>query len=812
MAYNSKFTGAQIDALLDASEAMKTSKEDVANKVTSIGADATDEQYPSAKAVKDLIDSHTFPIINNLTVGGEASALSAEMGKLLNEKILSISLANGEDGKVYIAVNGVNQGNGVNLQTGRVEVWADVITSDGSLTIANGQTAQLGVKLSVMPSQSQTITIASSKADVALSVSSLTFTESNWNAFQFITLTNNYNDMGDLDVTITLTNSDPLLTNTSVFVLAKGISYENLVDTTIPAGAHTVTAADFETVTVVQTKGLGLRNYNAQYTNIFVPKTIEYNGSTYITVLASGFAFKNNTSLQYVEIEDGVKGSEYGTTVTRFDLNGLFVGCTSLIGVKYGGSEMIEMNGMFDGCSSLLFFDGLDRQTNATNMMSVFKSCSSLEYVQDLSALTKITNLQSIFDGCSNLVRILGMPHELISTSVSGATMYNHCSKLTEAIIPKGVNDLFYACRGATSLRKLDVYAESTFKRISSVFDGCSNLKVYCVEGSDAYTQLHTAYASDTTVKILTYGGGELPAVIVWGDSTSSPNTSWNEWPARLQTKIGASLEVKNQAVSGEYTTSTSARQGGNALSVGAFEIPATTDAVQIVLKSADNQTFGTNPVFSAGASFNPCTISGVKGSISQSSWNYYFKRLEAGIAVSVSADTPVTSDQDALFNNADAIMLVLIGCNSGWNGNASTLLNQVNLMVQHFVAAGGTKYIIAGAFSGKFMRTEADRDEIFAFETLAATQFGNNWLNLRQYLIANGLTENNLTATASDTERMALGQVPGSLLGGGTPSNIVMYPSTSSDDTHPNAYGANSMMLAFFHKGVSLGYWSDNE
>lgn len=55
MAYNSKFTGAQIDALLDASEAMKTSKEDVANKVTSLDADATDAQYPSAKAVKDAL-------------------------------------------------------------------------------------------------------------------------------------------------------------------------------------------------------------------------------------------------------------------------------------------------------------------------------------------------------------------------------------------------------------------------------------------------------------------------------------------------------------------------------------------------------------------------------------------------------------------------------------------------------------------------------------------------------------------------------------------------------------------------------------
>ncbi len=57
MAYNSKFTGAQIDALLDASGAMQTSKEDVANKVTSINADADDVHYPSAKAVKEAIES-----------------------------------------------------------------------------------------------------------------------------------------------------------------------------------------------------------------------------------------------------------------------------------------------------------------------------------------------------------------------------------------------------------------------------------------------------------------------------------------------------------------------------------------------------------------------------------------------------------------------------------------------------------------------------------------------------------------------------------------------------------------------------------
>ena len=56
MAYNSKFTGAQIDALLDTSEAMKTSKEDTANKVTSLD-NPSDVTFPTSKAVADCIDS-----------------------------------------------------------------------------------------------------------------------------------------------------------------------------------------------------------------------------------------------------------------------------------------------------------------------------------------------------------------------------------------------------------------------------------------------------------------------------------------------------------------------------------------------------------------------------------------------------------------------------------------------------------------------------------------------------------------------------------------------------------------------------------
>ena len=86
MAYNSKFTGAQIDALLDASEAMKTSKEDVANKVTSLAADATDEQYPSAKAVKDAIQKET----TRATIAEQGNAQAIATKENLTNKVTSI--------------------------------------------------------------------------------------------------------------------------------------------------------------------------------------------------------------------------------------------------------------------------------------------------------------------------------------------------------------------------------------------------------------------------------------------------------------------------------------------------------------------------------------------------------------------------------------------------------------------------------------------------------------------------------------------------------------------------------------------------
>lgn len=733
----------------------------------------------------------------------------------IKELIATIRLGKGQDGFIYVYVAGEQQGYGLNLDTGEIEVptiYGDVVAEPSSLSIPEGQSLRLAIKLSQKPTVNQTVGISTDSPYITLSASTLTFTEGNWNSFQYVNVTNTYSGMGSIESSIVLKNSDPLLTETTIPVTISGITYDDVVDTTIPTGMHTITADDF-TEARISGSSVILLAYNAEYTNIYVPEYIDVNGTQRKVRLANtstnGPTFRGNTTLEYVTIADGIGANTTGSSDTDRNWEQLFKGCTSLVGVKYEGNDITSLKSTFDGCSSLEFFDGLDKQTQNGSLYYAFNGCSSLDYVQDLSAMTVVGNMQSAFNGCSSLKLVFGFMTALSGTSAAFNAAFSNCALLTEGTIPLNAGNISYAFRGCSALRRVDCLATAAFSNTTSCFANDTNVSVYCIAGSEAYSSLLNAYGSSSEIHILTNDGSSLPNIVVWGSSGSSPNTSWREWPLRLMDMLpNNTWNLKNQAVSGEYTTSAAARQGGNTISLSAFEIPATTEKVAVTATTADGQTFGSNPVWSGGGNYNPCHIGEIDGYLTSTGGTVYFNRKVAGTATAISAGSTVISNNDGQYNNADAVMLVLIGNNSGWNSNPATLVNQIRLMVNHFTANGGTKYIVSGPYSGKYLRSASGVTNVQAFEALAAEEFGTHWFSLRQYLIDNGLSQNNLTASTTDTERMAIGQVPGSLLGGGTPTNIVMYPSTSDDDVHPNAYGANSMALAFYQKGVALGYW----
>ena len=504
-------------------------------------------------------------------------------------------------------------------------------------------------------------------------------------------------------------------------------------------------------------------------------------------------SFYHNTTIQYVTFEDGALVGDAGAPLGG-GCSDTFNGCTSLIGVSNFPTGATGLSGTFAGCTSLKFVDNLDKLTNINSLNQAFLNCSAIDYVQDLSGITG-TGLERTFRGCSSLKAILGLPQPSSAKTFAYAFMQTQVKKVT---FPVNCSNLTYAFNSNGSVEEITILAtELGSSALSSMISNADpTVTIYAPAESTTLSTLQTMYASSSKITVNAIGGGSLPSIVVWGDSTSSPNKPWVEWPARLQTKLGTSdYLVKNEAVSGEWTTSTAARQGGDAMHTDAFTIPADTTATLVTLTTADNQTFSSAPIFSAGGSFNPCKISGVDGTISRNGSSYYFTRRAAGSAVQVAADTVVTSNQDALFNNADNIMLINIGHNAGWNGNAATLVNQMKLMVNHFLALGGTKYIVTGPWSGTWIATSDGWATTQQVAALAAAEFGSHWLDLPGDMALNAETDNpEWEPTEADYQYMAQGKTPMSL---------------TYDNTHPTTYGANSQMMAFYRKGVALGYWT---
>lgn len=701
-------------------------------------------------------------------------------------------------------------------------VYGEVVLDVNAISVKGGNTATFNVKLSEEPTQNQTVSIYAD--GVTISPASLTFTTTTWDTYQTVTVTTEAVD-DDTIYRIQLVNSDPLMTETTLMLTVKGIGYEDFVDTTIPTeGRHILTADDF-TSTNTNSGYIRLYGYNAEYTNVVVPATINGKIPWILcpdsAVTASNSTFAGNTTIQYVTFESNDTMFRDGGVTTGTGGKNMFKGCSALIGVSgLSTANVTNLGSAFQNCTNFRFCDNFDKLINVTNLNSTFMQCG-IQYLQDLSALTKLANVQTMFK-LAGIIKVFGFP-DLNATSANGTNMYANCSGLTYAIVPKGVTNLSYGFYNDSALRRVDIFEDNipaSGINGGTAFYGCRNLTVYCNADTTTHASLLAAYGSSTQVTIKTFDGASaMPSIVVWGDSISSANKAWIEWPKRLQTKLGTSeYLVKNEAQAGEWSTSTTARQGGYAITTNAITIPADTTAVELTLTVNGAWTFsgggydsGTNAgIFSAGISFNPCTISGVQGTISRSGSAYYFTRLTAGAAVNVSAGTLIESDVDTVFNAADNVMIFYLNGNAGWRNDADTLLDMFQKAVDHFTDLGGTMYIVAGPAANSILTNATVKAEVLEFETKAATAFGNHWLNLREYEIQNGLTQNGLTASELDTQRMADGLVPASLVGGGTTTDIIMYDGVNNtDQNHPNAYGANTIMLAFYEKGKALGYWS---
>ena len=121
----------------------------------------------------------------------------------------------------------------------------------------------------------------------------------------------------------------------------------------------------------------------------------------------------------------------------------------------------------------------------------------------------------------------------------------------------------------------------------------------------------------------------ETERILCWGDSlTFGEGGDGVTFPLVLEEKL--KLEIVNYGVQGETAEQIGIRMGAFSMSVGAFEIPAEEEPVEVSL-----QYMGKDPVMMrlGDCGINPCVIAGIKGSLDydMAEDKYYFTRAEAG-------------------------------------------------------------------------------------------------------------------------------------------------------------------------------------
>jgi hypothetical protein len=218
------------------------------------------------------------------------------------------------------------------------------------------------------------------------------------------------------------------------------------------------------------------------------------------------------------------------------------------------------------------------------------------------------------------------------------------------------------------------------------------------------------------------------------------------------------------------------ARQGGDVMIVDGITIPATTTPVLIATRAEggiDTQLGNkVMPLLQGGAHVNPVTIGDIAGTLAWTGSDYAdqngtwtFTRATAGEEIVINRPTAIRTNFDINHNSKNELMIIFMGQNGGWNDSAD-LIHQHKLMIDHFK---GKEYVVLGLSSG----TAASRAD---YEAAMKEAFGRRFISLREYLAhpiyengeivsCYGLADQNLTPTADDLEKIAIGQVPASCL-----------------------------------------------
>ena len=277
-----------------------------------------------------------------------------------------------------------------------------------------------------------------------------------------------------------------------------------------------------------------------------------------------------------------------------------------------------------------------------------------------------------------------------------------------------------------------------------------------------------------------------LPRVICWGDDlTLGTGGRRTSYPTVVENTLN--LTTKNYGSYGEGFRQIGFRMGVYEFTVDEVIIPKEISEVEI---KPTHEGRDVGILHNGNAGVNPCTISGVEGSIKYKSGEnkYYFTRYNSGDVVKVAKGTPIITNANTTKSDNDIVVL-FVGTNDKPDKNTAKELVKVEKKMINYL--GSKKYIIIGLTCKEYMADIEDVNKVLK------KAFGKHFLDIRKYLLKNGLEDSDITPTKQDLADIKNGEIPTSL---------------RTDKVHGTADFYTMLGKQVCNKILELGYLTDEQ
>ena len=283
-----------------------------------------------------------------------------------------------------------------------------------------------------------------------------------------------------------------------------------------------------------------------------------------------------------------------------------------------------------------------------------------------------------------------------------------------------------------------------------------------------------------------------LPGIVCWGDSITAGSSGNVSYPYVLQKYIDAyisgiydfrlsvenaeeysrlkwddytvDIPVINMGAGPEDVATILGRAGAVPYAVAAdMMIPADTTPVEIKLLSVSGKEVA--PLTGGSAGVNNVFINGVEGTLSLTSsgdyWGgttYYFTRTQPGAEVYIPSGTVITTAATDMYK--DYIHVVCIGTYGGYSTPEELVQYTKTLLARQ--TKNSERFIVLGLCSdGSGYWNMNSSNNLDRIDSAMMQAFGNRYINVRKYLVEDGLSDAGITPTKEDENNITYGIVP---------------------------------------------------